>query len=158
MNSRFTKYFKQNKPLLYIYSIISVLIVLFYFLFAFVLKKPFILGNDQWFQYNIFYKEWIDLVIEFIKGKGLPMYSWNMYLGTDFYSAMGYYCTGDIFLPLLLLFRNKIEIGLIVEIIICVYIAASLMYILLKKLGICKISTLAYIPLCMHLVGKHSNL
>lgn len=154
MNSRFTKYFKQNKPLLCIYSIISVLIVLFYFLFAFVLKKPFILGNDQWFQYNIFYKEWIDLVIEFIKGKGLPMYSWNMYLGTDFYSAMGYYCTGDIFLPLLLLFRNKIEIGLIVEIIICVYIAASLMHILLKKCGICKISTLVYIPLVYAFGGQ----
>lgn len=75
------------------------------------------------------------------------MYSWNMYLGTDFYSAMGYYCTGDIFLPLLLLFRNNVEYGLIAETILCFYISANMMYILLKKLGIKQILTLVFIPL-----------
>ena len=139
--------FKQNNALLYVYTIISITVILFDFLFIFVLKKPFILGNDQWFQYNIFYKEWINLILEFIKGKGLPMYSWNMYLGTDFYSAMGYYCTGDIFLPLLLLFRNNIELGLIVEIILCVYISATLMFILLKKFGINRNNILIFVPL-----------
>lgn len=147
MLNKLKNYFKQNNALLYVYTIISITVILFDFLFIFVLKKPFILGNDQWFQYNIFYKEWINLILEFIKGKGLPMYSWNMYLGTDFYSAMGYYCTGDIFLPLLLLFRNNIELGLIVEIILCVYISATLMFILLKKFDINKNNILIFVPL-----------
>ena len=111
-------FIKQKKLLI----CISTLILFFICLFVFILKKPFLLENDQWFQYNIFYKEWIRLIIEFIKGNGLPMYSWNMYLGTDFYSAMGYYCTGDIFLPLLLIFRNNVELGLVIETILCVYI------------------------------------
>ena len=111
----------------------SFIVICTFLFFVFVLKKPFLLNNDQWFQYNIFYKEWIRLIIEFIKGNGLPMYSWNMYLGTDFYSAMGYYCTGDIFLPLLLLFRNNVELGLLIETILCVYIAAVTMNIFLEK-------------------------
>ena len=122
-------FIKQKKLLIYI----SLIVLFFICLFVFVLKKPFLLENDQWFQYNIFYKEWIRLIIEFIKGNGLPMYSWNMYLGSDFYSAMGYYCTGDIFLPLLLLFRNNIELGLVIETILCVYIASIMMNIFLEK-------------------------
>ena len=86
------KAFKNQKKLLLLITLIIGFLVLF---FKFVLKKPFILGNDQLFQYNIFYKEWIRLIEEFIENKSFPMYSWNMYLGTDFYSAMGYYCTGD---------------------------------------------------------------
>ena len=112
------------------------------------------MSNDQWFQYNVFYKEWIRLIIEFLKGNGLPMYSWNMYLGTDFYSAMGYYCTGDVFLPLLLLFRNNIELGLSFETMLCVYISATLFYILLKKIGINKSSTLVYISLMYAFSGQ----
>ena len=73
MLNKLKNYFKQNNALLYVYTIISITVIFFDFLFIFVLKKPFILGNDQWFQYNIFYKEWINLILEFIKGKGLPM-------------------------------------------------------------------------------------
>lgn len=77
-----------------------------------------------------------------------------MYLGTDFYSAMGYYCTGDLFLPLLLLFRNKVELGLTFETMLCVYISATLFYILLKKIGINKSSTLVYISLMYAFSGQ----
>lgn len=118
--------------------VVTSIIAIYLCLFIFVLKKPFLLGNDQWFQYNIFYKEWIRLVINFFETGSLPMYSYNMYLGTDFYSAMGYYCTGDIFLPLLLLFQNNIELGLLVESILCIYISAILMYIFFCKYGVKK--------------------
>lgn len=120
---------RQKKLILILASI-----VIFYIcLFRFILNKPFILCNDQWFQYNIFYKEWINLILEFIKTKSLPFYSWNTYLGTDFYSAMGYYCTGDIFLPLLLLFKNNIELGLGIESILCVFISGILLNELLYR-------------------------
>ena len=64
------------------------------------------------------------------------MYSWNMYLGTDFYSSMGYYCTGDVFLPILYLFKNNIELGLIIETILCVYISSLTFNYLLIELKV----------------------
>ena len=130
------EHFKQNKALLYINLIISAIVILFGFLLLFVFKKPFIVANDQLYQYNIFYKEWLRLIEEFFNGNGLPMYSWNMYLGTDFYSSMGYYCTGDIFLPILYLFRNNIEFGLIIETILCVYISSLTFNHLLLELDV----------------------
>lgn len=105
------EWFDNSKKLLLVLS----LIIIFFVLFFLIINKPFILGNDQSFQYNIFYKEWLRLIEEFLNGGGLPMYSWNMYLGTDFYSSMGYYCTGDIFLPILYASKNSIELGLVIE-------------------------------------------
>ena len=130
------EHFKQNKVLLYINLIISAIVILFCFLLLFVFKKPFIVANDQLYQYNVFYKEWLRLIEEFFNGNGLPMYSWNMYLGTDFYSSMGYYCTGDIFLPILYLFRNNIEFGLIIETILCIYISSLTFNNLLLELDV----------------------
>ncbi len=124
----FKRFVKDQKKLL---IVTTVIVATFMIYFKFILNKPFILGNDQLFQYNIFYKEWVRLIKEFIKNRSLPMYSWNMYLGTDFYSAMGYYCTGDIFLPIICLFHNNIELALLIETILCVYISAILMNTLL---------------------------
>ena len=114
----------------------TIIIVGFFVFFKYIIDKPFILSNDQWFQYNEFYKEWINLITGFIKGEGLPFYSWNMYLGTDFFSSMVYYCVGDIFLPVLLFFRNNIENGLIFETILCVYISSLSMSLFLDEYGI----------------------
>lgn len=132
----------------------TLIVVCTWLFFLLIVKRPFLLENDQWFQYNIFYKEWIRLVIDFLKGKGLPMYSWNMYLGTDFYSAMGYYCVGDIFLPVLLLFRNNVELGLIIEVILCFYISSILMAEYLEKYGVKNRKTTFFISLTYALGGQ----
>lgn len=147
---KLSDYIKERKLLL---IILTSIIFIYGCLFVFVFKKPFLLGNDQWFQYNIFYKEWIRLVLNFFKTGSLPMYSYNMYLGTDFYSAMGYYCTGDIFLPILLIFQNNIEVGLIIETIFCVYISACSMYTFLKKYEIKKESSLILISIIYSIGG-----
>jgi len=130
---RFKEFIKNERKLL---IVITGIIVCFVFSYVFIFKKPYILSNDQWFQYNQFYKEYLSLIRDFLKGNGFPMYSWNTYLGTDFFSAMGTICTGDIFIPILFLFRNNVEIGLIIEIILCIYIGAILMDILLQKLEV----------------------
>ena len=121
---------KNSKKIL----IVDTLIVSFFvLLFSSILKRPFLLANDQLYQYNIFYREWLKLIEDFFNNGIWPFYSWNMYLGSDFYSAMGYYCTGDIFLPILFLFKNNLEIGLIIETIICFYISTlSFNHLLLK--------------------------
>ena len=141
----------------YTYISVTMILLLFFVFFSIIIKRPFLLGNDQWLQYNVFYKEWVNLILDFIKGKGLPMYSWNMYLGTDFYSAMGYYCTGDIFLPLLLLLRNNIELGLIIETMLCVYIAAILMDIFLKKYNVSDYKIRTFISLIYAFGGQSSQ-
>ena len=121
---------KNSKKIL----IVDTLIVSFFvLLFSSILKRPFLLANDQLYQYNIFYREWLKLIEDFFNNGIWPFYSWNMYLGSDFYSAMGYYCTGDIFLPFLFLFKNNLELGLIIETIICFYISTlSFNHLLLK--------------------------
>lgn len=126
------KCFDNSKKILLVLSSI----IIFFIVYFLIINKPFILGNDQLFQYNIFYREWLRLIKEFLNGNGLPMYSWNMYLGTDFYSSMGYYCTGDVFLPILYLFKNNIELGLIIETILCVYISSLTFNYLLIELKV----------------------
>lgn len=126
------KCFDNSKKILLVLSSI----IIFFIVYFLIINKPFILGNDQLFQYNIFYREWLRLIKEFLNGNGLPMYSWNMYLGTDFYSSMGYYCTGDVFLPILYLFKNNIELGLIIETILCVYISSFTFNYLLIELKV----------------------
>lgn len=116
----------------------TILIITIYFLCfgVFFYNKWYIFGNDAMFQYRIFYKRWIDIVVQFIKTGKINSFCFDMFLGTDFLSSMGYYCTGDIFLPILLLFRNNIDIGLLVETILCVYISGLLFHKLLKQINI----------------------
>ena len=96
--------------------------------------RPFHINNDQMFQYPVFYQEWIRLIRDCLAGRGLPLYSWRMFLGTDFYSAMAYYVTGDVFLPLF--FLLDIDTALLTETVLCFYIACFAMYALLRKTGV----------------------
>ncbi len=126
------------KEYLYLFLGISIFYGLV-FIYLLITRKPFILCNDQLFQYDIFYREWFRLIGEFLSGNGLPMYSWNLYLGGDFYSSMTYYCTGDIFVillfPLSLIIRN-VKYLLILESVACTYLSAVFFYMFLKKRGL----------------------
>ena len=146
------KWFDDSKKLL----LVLTSIIIFFIVFFLIINKPFILGTDQLFQYNIFYREWLRLIEEFFNGNGLPMYSWNMYLGTDFYSSMGYYCTGDVFLPILYLFRSNIELGLIIETILCVYISSLSFNHLLIELDVKNESSRLLISLIYGIGGMAS--
>lgn len=118
----------------YILLVITVACLVIFGIFIFG-DRPFLVNADQQLQYNIFYEEWIRLVEEFFSGNGLPMYSWNSFLGTDFFAANAYYLTGDIFLPLLLHIHD-IELALFIETLACVYISAIAMNAFLKEFGI----------------------
>lgn len=134
---------------------ITVLILFYCVFFRVVLHRPFLLWNDQWFQYNEFYKEWIRLIKECLHGNGYPFYSWNMFLGTDFFSSMGYYCTGDVFLPMLLLFfRNNIETGLLIETFLCAYLSGVLMNCFLKEFGIENASNRIFVSVLYTIGGQ----
>lgn len=133
--------FKKVNEFLPLFSIITLFLFLMTF-YLYLTNKPFYFGNDQLFQYDIFYREWFNLIDNFFKGQGLPMYSWKLYLGSDFYSSMTYYCVGDIFILILYplsLFINTIKHLLTLETYICFYLSAFFFYVFLKKKGIKKV-------------------
>ena len=68
--------------------------------------KPFLFSADQQLQYSYFYEEWKRLLINFIETKTFPFYSFNTYLGNNFYASKFYYVTGDIFMPFIMLFKD----------------------------------------------------
>ncbi len=106
---------------------------------SFLMKKPLIFSNDQLYQYDIFYREYYRLLRELFDGKDLPMYSWNTYLGTDFFSSMTYYCTGDIFFIISVFFSTSIQdvAGILAaEIYLCLFFSSFLFYAFLKKRGL----------------------
>ena len=75
-------------------------------------QRMFLFSADQQLQYNFFYGEWLEMIERMLNTHQFPFYSWNTFLGNNFYAAKAYYVTGDIFLPVIYLFRNHYtEIG-----------------------------------------------
>lgn len=138
----------SNYKLLIILSV-SILVI---FSPIYLQNKPFFLFNDQVVQYNIFYKEWLRLVNNFLNGGSFPFYSWYKFLGSDFYSSQAYYTVGDVFLPLLLQFKN-IETALFVESILLIYISAFNFKYFLRKFGINNQTSLLIVPFVYALNG-----
>lgn len=66
--------------------------------------KIYELSLDQQNQYNLFYLEWFRMLKEFIKTGYWPFWSWNLFLGTNFYASKAYYLVGDVFTYLAFLF------------------------------------------------------
>ena len=69
--------------------------------------REFLFNADQRLQYNYFYDEWLRLIEKFITNGEFPFYSWNTFLGNNFYASKAYYVVGDIFLPFLFLMRSN---------------------------------------------------
>lgn len=154
----FNKVFKDKNSkyadLIIIFLIISIYLFLFSILFFVLGNKTINIWNDTLFQYKVFYREWISKIITFLKTGKLYQYSFDMFLGTDFYSGMGYYCTGDIFLPILLIFRNNLDAGLLIETILCIYLSATFMKLFLDQLGLKNGKVGIFISLIYALAGQ----
>ena len=97
--------------------------------------NPFNIFGDQVVQYNIFYDEWKHLLLDFINGKGLPFYSWNMFLGTDFYSSQSIVVCFDVFLIFVFLFES-IDGYLLFQSFTLIILSGLLFNILLNKIKI----------------------
>ena len=148
MKKSLESFFKEYKWILLAITIACIVIFGIFIFF----DRPFLVNADQQLQYNIFYEEWIRLIKEFFKGNGFPLYSWNSFLGTDFWSARAFHVVGDPFLPLLI-FIKDIEIGLLVETILCVYCSSVFMNIYLKEFKIEKQSIRNWISIIYALSG-----
>ncbi|MFI3284275.1 MAG: YfhO family protein [Erysipelotrichaceae bacterium] len=134
LKNKLKEFWQEHKLILLCISLVSIALSV-----SLLMGQSFINDADQYLQYNIFYDEWADLIYNFLHGEGLPMYSWNSFLGTDFYSSKAYYLVGDIFMPMIYIFDkylHNLELGLFIKSILCLYIAGISFNLFLKEYGI----------------------
>lgn len=111
-------------------------------LLALIIFSPYLLGirefvfdTDQWIEYRFMYEQW-DRMIELFLDKGvMPFYSFNSFLGNDFFSSKAFYITGDSFFPIVRLFPNIVD-GLKFETITCFIISGLAFALLCKEFGV----------------------
>ncbi len=85
--------------------------------------REFLFNADQRLQYNYFYDEWLRLIEKFITNGEFPFYSWNTFLGNNFYASKAYYVVGDIFLPFLFLMRSNLDVALMIESLTLIFLS-----------------------------------
>ena len=128
-------FFKKNKIQLAI-----LLVVIGCIFIPYVLNyRIFLFNADQQLQYNYFYKEWMRLIKALLKTGSFPFYTFNTFLGSNFYASKLYYLTGDIFFPVMLVlskFIKDISFNLELFSIFYVFLSGISFYIFLYIFGI----------------------
>ena len=69
-------------------------------------KLPFEYGGDLKPTYFPYYTEFRALISNFLKNGKLPFYSWNLFLGNDFWSSKSFYMLGDVYYYISLAFKE----------------------------------------------------
>lgn len=100
--------------------------------------KDFVWYNDQQFQHSVFYHEYHRIIRESFRNLYPSFFSWDSFLGSDFFTSKLFYCIGDfIALPILLIFRNiNFDLFFCFETIICIILSGLLFLNYLKIFGI----------------------
>lgn len=114
---------------------LSLLILFFYFLPNLISGNPHLFSYDIVQQWQPFYNEFSNIIHESINQRSLPFYSFNLFLGSDFFSSKTYYLMGDIFAYLSLLLPFSFPIVHSILIIVKHLVASLTMYLLLKEWG-----------------------
>ncbi len=118
--------------------------------------KSFTWYNDQQFQFNVFYREWFRIVQECIKQRIPAIYSWNDFLGSDFYVTKLMYCVGDFLAtPYFLLCRGKVDFDRLfaIESSVCIVLSGLTMRHYLQQFGIQKADTRLSVSILYALSG-----
>lgn len=145
----------ETIEILYIILVLSG-VVFFCFFPTFLFGKSFIWYNDQQFQFNIFYREWFRIIRESIEQRIPAVYSWNDFLGSDFFVTKLMYCIGDfIAAPYFLLHKSEIDFDrfFAVESLLCVVLSGLTMRYYLKEFGIKKTSVRLTVSILYALSG-----
>lgn len=91
------KIIKEEKKYLVLLFCGITVISLMCFLPSLIEGVPITFGTDikpQWFE---FYTEFKNLILNFINHRQIPVYSWNLFLGNNFWASKSYYLIGDIY-------------------------------------------------------------
>lgn len=128
------KFIIRYKYQLILMFIVSIVIFLPYLLNF----RIFIFNADQQLSYNYFYKEWMRLIKNFINTGSFPFYSFNTFLGSNFFASKLFYVTGDTFFPLMVIlskFISNIEFNLEIMTVVYVFISMLSFFIFLYSFG-----------------------
>lgn len=134
------KKIKENKIKLSEYHIVTIILLLFIIILLTVFKfqdRHLTFWSDQYYQYDINYEYFYHSLVNSLKEKTIPMFSWYSFLGNNFFACASQ-CIGDIFNPILFLmyvFGVNISILLRVETTLCIFISAWTMILFLKSQG-----------------------
>ncbi len=100
-------------------------------------------GHDMRHQHYPFFEEFRKLMLSWIKienfpyvfqGENLPFYSWDLFLGNNFFASKSYYVLGDIYNYIFLPFLNLDYLDIrLWQTILKFIVAASTMFMSLKK-------------------------
>lgn len=134
------KIFDEYKYIIFIVLVLSIIIFRNNLFFG----ETFAWYNDQAFQHNIFYEEWFRIIKETIDNRRLSFYSWNTFLGTDFFVSKLMYCVGDFLITPFFIFAAIVNVSFdydflfTITTIICFVLSAITMDIFLNNFGIKK--------------------
>lgn len=95
---------------------------------------PFEYGGDLKPTYFPYYTEFRTLIGQFIKNREFPFYSWNLFLGNNFWASKSFYMLGDIYYYFSLLFNVHFYEIFKLQTIIKLVISSLSMFALLKYL------------------------
>lgn len=124
----------RKHPLFYLFIGLTLLALLVFSPYLLNIRE-FVFDTDQWIEYRFMYEQW-DRMIDLFLDKGImPFYSFNSFLGNDFFSSKAFYITGDFFFPIIRLFPNIVD-GLKFETISCFVISGLSFALLCKEFGI----------------------
>ncbi|HET6784701.1 MAG TPA: YfhO family protein [Erysipelotrichaceae bacterium] len=126
----------NKKRLLPIIGLTLVALGLVLFIISPYLVKglPFEYGGDLKPTYFPYYMEFRTLIGQFIKNRELPFYSWNLFLGNNFWASKSFYMLGDIYYYFSLLFNVHFYEIFKLQTIIKLVISSLSMFALLKYL------------------------
>ncbi len=89
---------------------------------------PFEYGGDLKPTYFPYYSEFRLLMGNLVRGEGLPFYSWNLFLGNNFYSSKSFYILGDIYYYISLFFNTHFYNIFTIQTILKIAVSTSSFY------------------------------
>jgi len=109
---------------------------------------PFEYGGDLKPTYFPYYTEFRSLIGQFIKQGQLPFYSWNLFLGNNFWASKSFYMLGDIYYYFSLLFNVHFYDIFKIQTIVKLLVSTLSMYALLRYLKASQIASYIF-ALCL---------
>jgi len=138
---------ENAKKLLHLFLALT-LVLIAYFAVYFIHHLPLEYGTDLRPQWFFFYEEFRAMMKSFAQSRIFPFYSWDSFLGTNFYASKSYYVMGDVFNYLGLLFSRDFFFTAMILGILKFYLAGFAMYFYLRgrdiRSGISEIGALLY--------------
>ena len=125
---------KIGLEILSIFILVSIFILISFYPHLFN-NIPFIGGFDVRATYRLFYEEFQQLINNSIFQGTLPFWSWNTFLGSNFWASKSFYLVGDIYYYLFVFTDLHYYTVLLYITILKIYVSAFTFYIYGKHRG-----------------------